>query len=122
MKTEFAGDVTISWDAVTAITSTTQLHFALKRRADRGRHRDHHAGGRFTIATKETGAVTAARDSVVASARSGAGRDRPLQQSPADRSVDRLPGFELRQHAWQRNTSTFSLSTNAIRATTRDKI
>ena len=30
MKTEFAGEVTISWDAVTAITSTTQLHVALK--------------------------------------------------------------------------------------------
>ena len=30
MKTEFAGEVTISWDSVTAITSTTQLHIALK--------------------------------------------------------------------------------------------
>ena len=30
MKTEFAGDVTIKWDAVTAIESSQDLHLTLK--------------------------------------------------------------------------------------------
>src|SRR5258706_5047331 len=66
MKTEFVGNVTISGDAVTAITSTTQLHFALKDGQTVVGTVTTTPEGRFTIATKETGSVTAARDSVVA--------------------------------------------------------
>ena len=66
MKSELAGDVTIPWDAVTTITSTTQLHVALKDGQTVVGTVSTTPEGRFTIATKETGAVTAARDSVVA--------------------------------------------------------
>src|SRR4029077_11588470 len=66
MKTEFAGDVTIPWDAVTAITSTTQLHVALKDGQTVVGMVTTTPEGRFIIDTNETGAVTAGRDSVVA--------------------------------------------------------
>src|SRR5215467_15129140 len=66
MKAEFAGDVTIPWDAVTAIASTTQLHIALKDGQTVVGTVTTNPDGGFSVATKTTGAVTAARDSVAA--------------------------------------------------------
>ncbi|HTD43187.1 MAG TPA: DUF481 domain-containing protein [Bryobacteraceae bacterium] len=123
MKTEFAGDVTISWDAVTAITSTTQLHVALKDGQTVVGTVTTTPEGRFTIATKETGAVTAARDSVVAIRSDQEQAEIDRYNNP--RLTDLWTGFLDLGYANTHgnvNTSTFSLSTNAIRATTRDKI
>ncbi len=123
MKTEFAGDVTISWDAVTAITSTTPLHFALKDGQTVVGTVTTTPEGRFTIATKETGAVTAARDSVVAIRSDQEQAEADRYNNP--RLTDLWTGFLDLGYANTHgnvNTSTFSLSTNAIRATTRDKI
>jgi putative salt-induced outer membrane protein YdiY len=123
MKTEFAGDVTISWDAVTAITSTTQLHFALKDGQTVVGTVTTTPEGRFTIATKETGSVTAARDSVVAIRSDQEQAEIDRYNNP--RLTDLWTGFLDLGYANTHgnvNTSTFSLSANAIRATTRDKI
>src|SRR5277367_21344 len=58
LKSEFAGDVTLQWDAITTIVSTEALHLALKdgqtivgivTTSD----------GKFEVATKDAGAVTA---------------------------------------------------------------
>src|SRR5579871_4702214 len=63
LKSEMAGDVTIPWDSVTAITSSAPLNVGLKdgqmlvgavTTAD----------GKFVVATEKTGAVTAPRDAV----------------------------------------------------------
>src|SRR5271154_1448152 len=62
-KSEFAGQVTIPWDAVTAITSSDPLNVGLKdgqmvvgvvTTSD----------GKFSVATKDTGSVIAARENV----------------------------------------------------------
>src|SRR5580658_1371011 len=63
LKSELAGDVTIPWENVTGVTSTQPLNITLKD----GQHivgtltTD---GSRFQVATKDTGTVTAARESV----------------------------------------------------------
>src|ERR1700677_1962866 len=63
LKSELAGQVTIAWDAVTAITSSDPLNIVLKdgqtlvgtvTTSD----------GKFSVATKDTGSVVAARENV----------------------------------------------------------
>lgn len=123
MKSDLAGDVTIPWDSVTAITSTTQLHVALKDGQTVVGTVSTTPEGRFTIATKETGAVTAARDSVVAIRSDQEQAEIDRYNNP--RLTDLWTGFLDLSYANTRgnvDTSTFSLSTNATRATTRDKI
>jgi len=123
MKTELAGDVTIPWDSVTAITSTTQLHVALKDGQMVVGTVSTTPEGRFTIATKETGAVTAARDSVVAIRSDQEQAEVDRYNNP--RLTDLWTGFldlSFANTHGNVDTSTFSLSTNATRATTRDKI
>ena len=65
IKSELAGDVNIKWDGIAAITSTQPLHLTLKdgqtvvgivTTSD----------SKFMVATKDTGPVSAPRDSVVA--------------------------------------------------------
>jgi putative salt-induced outer membrane protein YdiY len=123
IKTEFAGEVSISWDAVTAITSTTPLHIALKDGQTIVGTVTTAPDGRFAIATKETGVVTAARDSVTAIRSDQEQADIDRYNNP--RLTDLWTGFFDLGYANTHgnvNTSTFSLSSNAIRATTRDKI
>jgi hypothetical protein len=123
IKTEFAGEVTISWDAVTAITSTVPLHIALKDGQTVVGTVTTAPDGRFAIATKETGVVTAARDSVTAIRSDQEQAEIDRYNNP--RLTDLWTGFLDLGYANTHgnvNTSTFSLSSNAIRATTRDKI
>src|ERR1700680_1746161 len=123
MKTEFAGEVTISWDSVTAITSTTQLHIALKDGQTVVGTVTTPQDGRFVIATKETGTGTAARDSVLAIRSDQEQAEIDRYNNP--RLTDLWNGFLDLGYANTHgnvNTSTFSLSSNAIRSTTRDKI
>src|SRR6202795_3185537 len=63
LKSELAGDVTISWENVTGVTSTQPLNVTLKdgQRVVGTVTTD---GAKFQVATKETGSVTAARESV----------------------------------------------------------
>ena len=65
LRTEFAGDVNIKWEAVTAIESSQPLHLVLKDgQTIVGTVTT--SAGKFEADTKETGKVEAANDSVVA--------------------------------------------------------
>src|SRR5271163_3410781 len=64
LKSEFAGDVTLQWDAVAGIVSSQPLHLGLKDgQTVVGTVTT--TDGKFEVATKETGAVAAAKDAVV---------------------------------------------------------
>jgi putative salt-induced outer membrane protein YdiY len=126
LKTDFAGDVNIQWEAVTSIVSSQTLHLALKdgqtivgivTTTD----------GRFEVATKETGPVAATKDAVV-------GVRNDAEQKAYDDQIDRLRHPHLTDF-WSglldtglsltRGNSeslTYSLAGKAARVTDRDKI
>src|ERR1700746_301588 len=65
IKTELAGDVTISWDAITAIVSSQPLHLTLSDgRVVVGTVST--ADGKIEVATKDAGTVDTAHDAVKA--------------------------------------------------------
>jgi putative salt-induced outer membrane protein len=126
MKSELAGDVTIPWENVTGVTSTQPLNVTLKDgqkivgivTTD---------GTKFQVATKETGSVTAARESVLY-IRSGSEQtsyDTDIERLRNPRLIDLWAGtFDLgfTQTAGNTETETFTLAANGVRATSRDKI
>jgi putative salt-induced outer membrane protein YdiY len=126
LKTDFAGDVTLQWDAVTSIVSTQTLHLALKDgQTIVGTVAT--TDNKFEVATKETGPVTATKDAVV-SVRNDA------EQKAYDDQIERLRHPHLTDF-WSglldtglsltRGNSeslTYSLSGKAARVTDRDKI
>jgi putative salt-induced outer membrane protein YdiY len=125
IKTEFAGDVTVKWEAISAIESTQPLHLALKdgqtivgvvKTED----------GKLEVAAKETGNVSAPVDSVVA-IRNDA------EQKTFDEEAERLRHPHLTDF-WtgmldtglsltRGNSSTlaYTLAGKAVRETPRDK-
>jgi putative salt-induced outer membrane protein YdiY len=126
LKSDFAGDVSLQWDAVTSIISSQTLHLALKDgqtivgtvTTD---------DGKFEIATKDTGTVTASKDIVV-------GVRDDAEQKAYDDQIDRLrhphltdfwsglldTGLSLTRGNSQ--SLTYTLSGKAARVTERDKI
>jgi putative salt-induced outer membrane protein YdiY len=126
LKTDFAGDVTLQWEAVTSIVSSQTLHLALKdgqtivgivTTSD----------GKFEVATKETGPVVASKDAVI-------GVRDDAEQKAYDDQIDRLRHPHLTDF-WSglldtglsvtRGNSeslTYTLSGKAARVTERDKI
>jgi putative salt-induced outer membrane protein YdiY len=126
LKSEFAGQVTIPWDAVTAITSSAPLNIGLKdgqmlvgtvTTAD----------GKFMVATSATGSVPAPRDAIVVirSKEEQAAYDADADHSRNPRLIDLWTGFLDLGYATTRgntDTGSFTLNTDATRATTRDKI
>src|SRR5271170_6068655 len=65
IKTTFAGDVNVQWDAVSDIVSSQTLHLALKDgQTIVGTVST--TENKFDVATKETGPVSATKDAVVA--------------------------------------------------------
>src|SRR5580658_1519869 len=126
LKSEFAGDVTLQWDAVTSIVSSQTLHLALKDgQTIVGTVTTN--DGKFEVATKETGPVVASKDAVV-DVRNDA------EQKAYDDQIERLRHPHLTDF-WSglldtglsltRGNSeslTFSLSGKAARVTDRDKI
>jgi putative salt-induced outer membrane protein YdiY len=127
IKTEFAGDVSIAWDAVTAITSTSQLHLTLKGGQTVIGTVATAPDGKFAVTTNETGVVTASKDAVAAM-RSDAEQkayDTETARLRNPRVIDLWTGFlDLGYASTHGNTnaSTFSLTGNAVRETSRDKI
>ena len=126
MKSEFAGDVSIKWEAITSIQSAQPLYFALK-------DGETIAGtvatseGKFVVTTKNAGTVTASKDSVVA-VRNGA------EQTAFNTEIDRLRNPHLTDF-WSgfldtglsltrgnSDTLNFNLSGQAVRKTSRDTI
>src|SRR5580692_6705608 len=126
LKSELAGDVTIPWANVTGLTSTKPLNVTLKdgQRIVGTVTTD---GPKFNVATKETGSVTAARESVQAirSEPEQKAYDTEIDRYKNPRLIDLWTGtFDLgfTQTAGNTETETFTMGANAVRATTRDKI
>ncbi|HEY2546559.1 MAG TPA: DUF481 domain-containing protein [Candidatus Acidoferrum sp.] len=126
LKSDFAGDVNLQWDAVTGIVSSQPLHLSLKDgqtivgtvTTD---------DGKLEVATKETGPVAASKDAIVA-VRNDA------EQKAYDDQIERLRHPHLSDF-WSglldtglsvtRGNSeslTYTLSGKAARVTDRDKI
>jgi len=126
LKTDFAGDVNLQWDAVTSIVSSQPLHLTLKDgQTIVGTVTTN--DGRFEVATKETGPVAAAKDAVVTV------RD-DAEQKAYDDQIDRLRHPHLTDF-WSGLLDTglsltrgnsesvsYTLAGKAARVTERDKI
>jgi hypothetical protein len=126
IKTAFAGDVNVQWDAVSDIVSSQTLHLALKDgQTIVGTVTT--SGSKFDVATKDTGAVAAPMDTVVA-VRNDA------EQKAYDEQIERLRHPHLTDFwsgvldtglSMTRGNSdslTYSLAGKAARITERDKI
>ena len=126
LKTDFAGDVTLQWDAVTSIMSSQPLHLTLKDgQTIVGMVTTN--DGRFEVATKETGPVVANKDAV-------AGVRDDAEQKAYDDQIDRLRHPHLTDF-WSGLLDTglsltrgnseslsYTLAGKAARVTERDKI
>jgi putative salt-induced outer membrane protein YdiY len=126
IKTEFAGDVTVQWDAVTAIVAPEALHLTLKDgQTVVGSVTT--VDGKFDVTTTTTGEVAAPKDTVV-TVRNEA------EQKAYDAEVDRLKNPHLLDF-WsglvdtglsltRGNSATLSynLAAKAVRQTAKDKI
>ena len=126
IKTEFAGEVTVQWEAVSGMVSSQPLHLALKdgqtivgtvTAAD----------NRIEVATKETGAVTASKEAVAA-VRNDAeqkGYDDQIERLRHPHLTDFWSGLLDTGLSLTRGNSvslTYSLAGKAARVTDRDKI
>jgi putative salt-induced outer membrane protein len=126
LKTDYAGDVTIQWDAVTGIVSSEPLHLTLKDgQTIVGTVTT--TDNKFAVATTATGSVTASKDDVTA-VRNDA------EQKAYDDQIERLRHPHLADF-WSalldtglsltRGNSeslTYNLNGKAARVTDRDKI
>jgi putative salt-induced outer membrane protein YdiY len=126
VKSEFAGEVTIPWDAVTSITSSDPLNVSLKDgQMVVGLVTTNDA--KFAVATKDTGTVVAARENValIRSKDEQAAYDADADHSRNPRLIDLWGGFVDLGYATTRgntDTGSFTLNADAVRATPRDKI
>jgi putative salt-induced outer membrane protein YdiY len=126
LKSDLAGEVTIPWDNVTVVTSAQPLNVTLKdgQRVVGTVTTD---GTKFNVATKDTGSVTAARESVlyIRSEPEQKAYDTEIERYKNPRLIDLWTGtFDLGFADTHGNTDTetFTLGANAVRATSRDKI
>ncbi|HVO98006.1 MAG TPA: DUF481 domain-containing protein [Bryobacteraceae bacterium] len=126
IKSEQSGDVAIPWENVTAVTSTQPLNVTL---------RDGQKlvgivttdGSKFNVATKDAGNITAARETVVGIRSEGEQKsyDTEIERLRRPRLLDVWSGtLDLGYALTHGNTdtSTFSLRSNAVRETPRDKL
>jgi putative salt-induced outer membrane protein len=126
LKSEFAGAVTIAWDAVTAVTSTAPLHVGLKDgQVVVGTVTT--TNEKLEIATQNAGTVTAARETVqsIRSKDEQAAYEAEIERYRNPRLTDLWAGFvDFGFASAQGNSKTSSLNVgaNASRATSRDKI
>jgi putative salt-induced outer membrane protein YdiY len=126
LKSELVGDVTIPWENVTAVMSTQALNVTLKD-GQRIVGMVTTDGTKFNVATKDTGSVTAARESVqyIRSEPDQKSYDTEIDRYKNPRLIDLWAGtFDLgfTETSGNTETETFTLGANAVRATTRDKI
>jgi putative salt-induced outer membrane protein len=128
MKSEFAGEITVPWDAVTGLSSPGPLHIELKDgQRIVGSVTLPPDGSTLAITTKETGAVTASRESVksIRSADEQAAYDAEIDRFRNPRLVDLWSGFLDTGFATSQGnskTASFTVGATANRVTSRDKI
>jgi putative salt-induced outer membrane protein len=126
LKTDNAGEVTLNWDSVAAISAPGPLHVGLNDgQIIVGAVET--ANARFVITTQTAGVVTAARDTVqfIRNNEEQTRIQAEIDRFTNPRLVDLWTGsLDLGFAASRGNadTETFTLSANANRATTRDKI
>lgn len=126
VKTENAGEVSLKWESITAISAPGPLYVGLSDGQTIVGSVET-VNGRFAITTQAAGAVSAAKETVQF-IRSGAEQTRiqaEIDRYRNPRLVDLWTGFFDLGFAASRgnaNTATLTMSANAARATTRDKI
>jgi putative salt-induced outer membrane protein len=122
IKTELAGDVTVSWDSVTALVSSEPLHLTLSDgRVIVGTVST--ADGKLEVATKDAGAVPATLDSVKAIRNDAQQMEFDRLQHP--RFLDYWSGlFDLGLSITEGNSSTAALTIagKAARIVPKDKL
>ncbi|HET9400302.1 MAG TPA: DUF481 domain-containing protein, partial [Candidatus Acidoferrales bacterium] len=122
MKSEFAGEIKIQWDAIVKIESSQQLHVALKDgKTVVGTITSSDAG--IVVATKDAGTVSAPRETVVAIRNDVAEAEYEMEMHP--RLTQMWSGLlDLGFAATRGNseTSAFNLSGKAARVTSHSKI
>jgi putative salt-induced outer membrane protein len=130
LKTEFTGDVTIQWDAISSIESTDDIHLTLKdgtKLAGKITTQD----GKFVVAspaaTTAANVPAASKDTVVAVRND-------VEQKAYDLAAERMahPKFTyfwgglfdtgLALTRGNSSTTTFTLASKAVRDTPRDKL
>lgn len=126
IKSDQAGDVTVPWGNVTALTSTKPLNVTLKD-GQKLVGIVTTEGTKFKVATKDTGTVSAERDTVVGirSEEEQKAYDTEIERFRNPRLIDLWAGtFNLgfAQTHGNTDTETFTLGATAVRATSRDKI
>jgi putative salt-induced outer membrane protein YdiY len=121
-KSDYAGNISVPWDAVAAISSTEPLSITLQDgQLVVGQVTT--SDNRFVIQTRAAGTVTAARDSVQMVRSQAEQADADRYRNP--RITDLWAGFLYFGYAAARGNSSnnnLNVSTTATRATSRDKI
>ena len=124
MKSELAGEVTIAWAAITAVSTAGPLHVGLKDgKTVVGVISTQQGGRNLEIATQDAGVVTADRD-YIAFMRTNE-EQAAYERFHHPRLTDLWTGFlDVGYATSQGNskTSNFTLSGNASRTTSTDKI
>jgi putative salt-induced outer membrane protein YdiY len=122
IKTELAGEVTISWDAITAIVSSQPLHLTLSDgRVVVGTVST--ADGKIEVATKDAGTVDTAHDAVKAIRNDAQQTEYDRMQHP--RLRDNWSGlFDLGLSLTEGNSSTSALTiaAKAARVVPKNKL
>jgi len=126
LKTEFAGELKIQWNAISTITSTAPLYVHLTSGdtlAGPITTEDH----QFRVATANNGTITTPKDKVkaITSKEEEALYEKSVERLKNPTLLDLWTGFldtglsEVRGNA---SSTTFSMAMNASRTTPRDKI
>lgn len=121
-KSDYAGNITVPWADVAAVSSTMPLSFTLQDgQLVVGQVTT--ADNKFVVQTRDAGTVTAARDSVQMVRSQAEQADADRFRNP--RITDLWAGFLDFGYAAARGNSTnnnLNVGANATRATSRDKI
>jgi putative salt-induced outer membrane protein YdiY len=126
MKSEFAGEVSIQWEAITSLQSGQPLYFELKD-GEKIAGTVATSEGKFVLTTKNAGTVTTSKDSVAAVRNE-------TEETALNAEIDRLRNPHLTDF-WSgfldtglsvtrgnSETLNFALSGQAVRQTSRDTI
>jgi putative salt-induced outer membrane protein len=109
LKTEFAGDVTIEWDAVTAIDSSQVLHLTLKDGKQLS-GKVSTTDGKFVVTGPGAAAAPAEKDSIV------------TVRNDVEHFWSGLLDTGLALTSGNSSTLSYTLATTVVRETPRDKL
>lgn len=127
IKTDLAGDVSVKWEAITAIVSTQPLHLALKDGQTIVGTVETEPSGTFDVTTKTTGEVKATKENVtyVRNDAEQKAHDDEVYRLQHPKLTDFWSGLldtGLSVTSGNSSTINYTLAAKAARVTTRDKI